>query len=717
MIRTYVYVEGTAQAVVLICTAFWCGLVVDWFFEPPLWTRGVLLVGFVFCLLSVIIKRIFSRLRVPLSDANIAVLLERRFTRLDDTLLTAVDLSGDIPLETEGFSSSMLQQTCREAEKRLESLSLGEVIRREPLRRLLAVAGVLAVSVVLFALLASNAMGVWVRRSLLFYDEPWPRQASLSIEGFTNGVKKVARGSDVEVVVKADCTRPLVPKTIEIRYRSEGGSRHRTVMTREGDAQASGEPEQRYTHTFRGVLAPIELDIRGGDVLLEGLKLIVVESPTVEELSLECEYPSYMNRPPRTVPVISTVTEIPFGTRITVHGRAAKDLREVTVDASASGKQMEQTFIKIDSKQPNQYREFEHDLGVVREDMSITFNLLDTDDIKSCEPVSLSFAVAPDLPPELSVRLRGIGTAVTPTAHLPVEGQVSDDHGIAKLWFEYAIDKASPTKAKPDKVELFEPDGNPTQIDLNPEEAALELGTLDAEAGQKLLVAICAADRFDLVDGPNRGSSQRWLLDIVTPAQLEAMLQARELVLRQRFEAIIEEVTETRDSLERIDFSDTEGENADRGLAIRTLRCERAIQNGRKNAHEVLGTAEAFDHIRLQLVNNRIDTEELRVRLEAGIAKPLKRIAEIMFPQLELHLQELHGALDDMKTGPSKRDIAKKQIDAILLNMDEVLSRMMELEDYGQAIAILRSIIESQKKLGTQVKQQHKAKLRELLED
>ena len=49
--------------------------------------------------------------------------------------------------------------------------------------------------------------------------------------------------------------------------------------------------------------------------------------------------------------------------------------------------------------------------------------------------------------------------------------------------------------------------------------------------------------------------------------------------------------------------------------------------------------------------------------------------------------------------------------------MDEVLGRMMELEDYSQAIAILRSIIDSQKKLGTRVKQRHKAKLRELLED
>lgn len=736
MIRTYVYVEGAATAVVLLSAAFWCSLAADWFFEPPVWARAVLLGGLVIFFLGVIFKQIVGRLRVPLSDANMAVLLERRFARLDDTLLTAVDLSGDLPPETEGFSSLMLGNTCREAEKRLANLPVAEVIQRQSLRRLLSVAGVLVLSVILFAALASNAMGVWARRSLLFSEELWPRQASLSIEGFDGSTMKVARGTDIDIVVMADCSWPLVPKTVEVRYRSEGGSRRRAAMNREGDARESGEAFQRYSHTFRAVLAPIEFEIRGGDASLKGLRLLVVESPTVEELVLECEYPSYMKRPTRLVSVISTVTEIPFGTRVKARGRAAKDLRCVIVDAAEAGRQMDQTVIEISptETQAANRREFNHDLGVVREDRSVAFGLLDTDGIKSRQPVSLSLAVVPDSSPELPVSLRGIGTAVTPNARLPVEGQVSDDHGIARMWFEYAIEKAAPNKGDPGKVEsakveLSKLDGNPTEIKLNPDETVLELRELGVAAGQKLLVALRAADRFDLGDGPNEGSSQRWLLDVVTPAQLEAMLQAQELVLRRRFEAIIEEVSETRDSLLRIKFdngavegavagdSAATGESEDRGLAVRTLRCERAIQNGRKNAHEVLGTAEAFDHVRLQLVNNRIDTQELRMRLEAGIAAPLKRIAEEMFPQLELRLQELRQSLGDKNTGPAKRDLAKQQVDVILLTMDEVLGRMMELEDYGQAIAILRSIIDSQKKLGTRVKQRHKAKLRELLED
>ena len=51
--------------------------------------------------------------------------------------------------------------------------------------------------------------------------------------------------------------------------------------------------------------------------------------------------------------------------------------------------------------------------------------------------------------------------------------------------------------------------------------------------------------------GPNVGSGEQWLLDVVTPEQLRALLESRELVLRQRFESIMQEMTETRDVLAR----------------------------------------------------------------------------------------------------------------------------------------------------------------------
>ena len=69
-------------------------------------------------------------------------------------------------------------------------------------------------------------------------------------------------------------------------------------------------------------------------------------------------------------------------------------------------------------------------------------------------------------------------------------------------------------------------------------------------------------------------------------------------------------------------------------MALRTLRVQQALQNSRKNTQETLGVAEAFDDIRLQLTNNRIDTEELKLRLGPGIAEPLRKIADADVPRI-----------------------------------------------------------------------------------
>ncbi len=48
--------------------------------------------------------------------------------------------------------------------------------------------------------------------------------------------------------------------------------------------------------------------------------------------------------------------------------------------------------------------------------------------------------------------------------------------------------------------------------------------------------------------------------------------------------------------------------------------------------------------------------------------------------------------------------------------MRQVLGRMIELEDFNEAVELLRSIIQAQEKLHEQTQKRHKQKLRDLLE-
>jgi hypothetical protein len=732
-VRGYIWLEGLAEGALWLGVSFWISLAVDWFFEPSPFVRGVILTAAVLGLLAVFWFMIARRVLVPLSYSNLAMLLERRFPQFHDGLLTAVALCD--PASGADYNAHLLARTCRQAEGPVREVSFSRVFNRGPLRRRLGAAAALLLSVLGFALARPDLASVWARRAVLFSDELWPRSTRLVIEGFDGGVARVARGSDLEITVKADLGMPVVPDVVAVRYRSERGARK--LMSRVGAADPDRDQYQEYSYTFRGVLTPIEFDVVGGDALLSGLKIEVVENPTIVEMILDCEFPAYMGRSLQSLAVTGPM-QVPVGSRITVRARSNKDLVRVTVESA----------LEEPPKPPVQFRphnedrrSFQYAVGPLVKDKTLLFTLFDTDGIRSREPVRLSLAAVEDQRPELAVQLRGIGAAVTPQASIPAVGRVGDDYGIARIWFEYTIDKQEP-KIQP----IASPPGNATEFTLK---RALDVRPLGLKPGGKLLLAVKAEDRCDLASRPNVGTSDRWLLDVVTPEQLRAMLQSRELVLRQRFEGVIKDVTDARDGLARIDFSppasptkpaaagtgrmpvapvtakgaepgDAPDAQADRSpqrlLAQRTLQAQWAQQNCRKEAHETASLADSFADIREELVNNRIDTEELKLRLEGGIAKPLRRIAEEMFPELDRRLDRLQADLADPAAGSEAQKAAVAQVDAILLAMRQVLGRMIELEDFNEAVELLKSIIQSEQKLRDETQKRHKEKLRELLE-
>ncbi len=212
----------------------------------------------------------------------------------------------------------------------------------------------------------------------------------------------------------------------------------------------------------------------------------------------------------------------------------------------------------------------------------------------------------------------------------------------------------------------------------------------------------------------------------------------RELLLRRRFETIVAELTESRDALVRIEMTRAgESEAADpaaeasaieppsadsqaaasRALTLRRVQAERALQNCQRSLDETLGLAASFDTIREELVNNRVDTEELKLRLKDGIADPLRRISTEMFPELERRLRTFQAKLADPEAGAVARDAAREQADAILVQMNQILDKMLELETFNEVLDLLRGIIESQDKINRETKQKQKDKLKQLLDE
>jgi hypothetical protein len=150
--------------------------------------------------------------------------------------------------------------------------------------------------------------------------------------------------------------------------------------------------------------------------------------------------------------------------------------------------------------------------------------------------------------------------------------------------------------------------------------------------------------------------------------------------------------------------------------ASRALQVERALQNSRKEAQETIGVAMAFDQIRAELINNRVDNEELRSRLKEGIADPVRQIGETMYPELERRLDALKSSLDNPAAAQNAQTQAIAQMNSIVAAMDVILDRMRKLENFNELVARLRKIVELQQEMVDMTKRRRTEKLRSLNE-
>ena len=800
-IRCFVWVRGLAVALSLAGACFWLSLAVDWFFEPSVSVRRMLLASAAIGLALTLYRTIGRRALVPLSDARMALLIERRFPRFGDSLVTAVELTARPPDEND-CHPALLEATCRAAAEPLGQVRLGKVLDGRSLRRAIAAAAAVWLATVAFAALAPAAFAIWQRRCLLLGEELWPRKTALSVEGFPGGVAKVARGADFTLVAKADMLAEQVPASVRVFYRPEGSGRLQTTMIRQGRAIAGRDRYQQYTHTFRGVIQPIGIELNGGDAWIDALRIEVVDTPILVRLEIECRYPAYMARPPRVFPAAGTVP-IPQGAEVRLLAESNKPLVRAQIDGgdgaetiadarlkelaeivaaqrklAASAEDGDQPprqaelaerlarcvdpFRRLAAERPGDlysqaldalaeigaemrrldegrerrsserlrgladrleraaepigrlvsFTRFRYRLQPLSEDRRLAIGLLDVDGIRSPEPIRLHLSVVGDEPPQVAVRLQGIGSAITPQARLPFQGRISDDYGLDRVWLEYVVEGRAAQQETLLKVEAA--------VTEQSVDGALDVRPLGLEPDQKMLITVKAGDRCDLGEGPNAGTGDRWMLDVVSPAQLRAMLEAREIVLRQRFETIIEDVAQIRDTLALLMFDGAGKAETDsppeRRQTVRLLRIQRARGNGQKDAHETLGVAEAFADIRHELVNNRIYTEELRIRIEQDIVAPLEDLGNTQFLELDRRLALLEKAANNSDEAPALRDSAVQQVDLILRSMRGVLARIAELEDFNEAVELLRSIIGEQEDLRRQTLERRKGRLRQLLE-
>jgi hypothetical protein len=459
-IRRYVSLEGLALALAWLGLAFWLSLLIDWlpvtfgYDELTVGGRIAVLAVAAGAMLAIVYLLVLRRLVVALPDRSLAVLLERRFRAYQDSLLTTVEMR-EAPEHAAAFNEDMLERTCEDALEKTGQVKLSEVFNPWPMARNVLLALVFGLSIGAFAYAQGEAFETWVSRFLLLNDATkWTRRCFVMVDG--QYPRKIAKGDDITIVVKAEVEEHETPRSVRLEYVSEGdrpGPEDDTSgsvsMTRIGEPQGGF---QEFSYTFHGLLHTIkQFEVVGGDYRVRGdqYKIDVVDSPGAE-LKLVVEYPTYTNLATQTLDVRGTM-EVPKGSRVTVLGVANKPLRQATVEITygeATARPKLRSDVPLAPQDPSQFRLVIQDLqgqdlqGMGRVDrlldtQDLHFTLDDEDGIRTRQPIVLSITAVEDQAPQAEIRLHHVGDAVTPQVRIPFEGKISDQYGVTKLFIKY----------------------------------------------------------------------------------------------------------------------------------------------------------------------------------------------------------------------------------------------------------------------------------------
>jgi hypothetical protein len=325
-----------------------------------------------------------------------------------------------------------------------------------------------------------------------------------------------------------------------------------------------------------GLSESVSLTIRGLDARLDDFRIEAVEPPALNRLEVATTDPDYLR--PQPGPDGSqegTLTRksdyqaglrIREGSRAVLTAKASVPLGRVDARMLIAGSPVAAPQVSVSPDGS----EFSITLDDFRRPATIIVVPEDRDGISAQVPYRYFLGVVADEQPEVEMKLKGIGSAVTPNARIPLVGAAKDDYEIATSQITLsavATERAEAVAAAGEAAEATpapkESAGPsvPLPVDLGREgkfETAIDLRELAAaqpprfalrEPGGAINLIAEATDRYNLDGQSHRSVSQLYRLDIVTPENLLALLERRELALRARLEQSIDETRRMRDSL------------------------------------------------------------------------------------------------------------------------------------------------------------------------
>ncbi|EMI21088.1 polyketide synthase-like protein [Rhodopirellula maiorica SM1] len=763
-IRRYVVVDSLLAIVSVVLAAFWIGLALDYGpvlmggTEMPPLARLILLIVVAAIVLVIVVRLLIGRLRRPLPDDSLALLLERQHPHLGGRLVTTVQLNQS-GRGHDSHATELLKQVHMQATQAVDNVDTSRVFSWQPIVRKSMIVAPLLLASLLLLIFSPAAFGRAAGRLTLLSNDPWPRRANLEMVGvelpvitatdeealapelveFEDHVIRLPRGSSGTLRIRAKAEDAEVPVVCTVYYRSDDGTRGQSNMRRIGRVVDGYQSFVLDGPPLEGLSDSISLSVRGLDARLDDYRIEAVTPPAITSMNVAVRYPDYLR--PEGASEFDLQTSYQAGLRL----REGSDVVLTATSSVPLGdtdvvlRNDAGEFQRVELVPSEDRRQGKIVLDNFTASTAVRMVPRDQQGISAQSPYRYFLGVVTDEAPEVQMRLKGIGTAVTAIAKIPLEVVAKDDYGIESLAVSVTQSddqdegRANAEKAKSDAaaktsdetngVDLplkWDRDGNAkTEIDLR--DLVAEQRMPELVPGGVIHVFAEARDGYDLGQ-THLTRSELYRLEIVTPEKLLALLERRELGLRTRLEQTIDETRNLRDTLDllrRKGFDAAADEPSEEGDVTRTaqVRLLRVQQTGlqtSKTTEELTGIAASLDDLLQEMINNRVDSADRRERIGVGVRDPLKSIVSGPLQRLKDQIRAIEQSVDDPAAASAKTKEAVQTAEDVLLQLTAVLEKMLDLESYNEILDMVRELIDDQNELLDETKAEQKKRVLDL---
>ena len=774
LISRFVVSQALIRLAIWFLAAFWTFGLLDYLpaklgaAESPKVVRVVMLFLLVSVSAYLVYQFLWQRWKVRWSDSSLALLIENRHPEFQSSLVTTVQAARptamvNASIEEHPLRSGLLELASEKASNLMESVDVNGLVRFRPLQIQLIALGLVLGSSCLVALVQPAWTFHWAQRFFALSDVPWPRSTELGVDGiemdvptftgrntrqrylvpFREGIASVPKGQACQLKTWAKLTGKIIPDVCTVYYRDTAGNRGRANMRR----LTADKQKQSFVldgPPFESVNESLWLSVTGGDARISNLQLSSVDAPLVTDLQIHVSYPEYLQRSTKTTWGQETIPyrtgmRLPQGSQLDLLLQTNKSVERCDFVIVRAGDAVENASSPPKSMEIGEKQNaFQMPIGSLDGNLLIELRLWGTDGICSSRIQQFVVSAINDQPPQVDLVLQGIGTSVTENAILPILGKIKDDYDVKGAWIETALD-SNPLFKTPISLQS---DGKAiSQLDLK---ALRDNGQLFAKVGSTLGLTVAAEDFLNIRKEPHVGRASPIQLSVVTPDQLQIMLERRELAMRARLEQIIGELSQMRDlllSMQRANKDSTtvsegqkvgesDGQSAGdpsapeedtpaRRQRIQMLRSQQAESQMTKSESELRGVEREINQINQELINNRIDSTDRRTRLEDKIGKPLAVVLDQSWPPMAIDIRAIEKSFSQKaKSQPEVSELLPKsviQTNQVIAALAAILNDMIYIQDFNEVKEMVRGMIEDQNKILEKTKQEQKKQLLDLI--